>query len=307
MELDYLELKYHLNSFANSRNKNQKLSKMKSQAKDGNPLSSLTVIPVRSKRRFGKFDLAEAVWTDLRRQGVRLQTGDILVVSSKFAAMAEGRFVKLSQVKPSKKARKLADAYHIDPSFAELILNESEVILGGISGFVLAVSKGILAPNAGIDRSNVPPGFAILYPKDPQEAAEKLRSKLIRHAPFGNDRNRARLGVVLSDSRITPTRLGTIGIAIAAAGFSPVIDFRGFSDLFGNKLKVTVRAVADELASSAQLVMGEAAESVPIVVVRGCKVEFKEDERTGSESNLSMQITHEKCLYIQGLKNEFKV
>lgn len=277
---------------------------MKSQQKTINPFSRFTVIPVSSQRKFGKFDLARSVLKELDNQRLELRSGDILVVSSKFAAMAEGRVVKLGQVKLSEKARKLAKAYHIEPSLAQLILNESEAILGGISGFVLAVSKGILAPNAGIDRSNVPAGFAILYPKDPDAVAEKLRSKLLRHLQsIRKDRKAAKLGVVLSDSRITPTRMGTIGIAIASSGFDPVIDLRGFDDLFGNKLKVTVRAVADELASAAQLVMGEAAESVPIVVVRGCNANFNQDDR---ESSLSMLISHEKCLYIQGLKNEFK-
>ncbi len=277
---------------------------MNSQAKLVNHLSRFSVIPVRSRRRLGKFDLARAVKGELKKQRVVLRSGDIVVVSSKFAAMAEGRFVELERINPSKKARMLAITYRIDPSLAQLILDESETILGGISGFVLAVSKGILAPNAGIDRSNVPLGFAILYPKHPQEVAERLRSSLLRNVR--SRRKEARLGVVLSDSRITPTRLGTIGIAIAAAGFDPVIDFRGFSDLFGNKLKVTVRAVADELASSAQLVMGEAAESVPIVVVRGCKAEFVGDESAEKDGTLSMLISHEKCLYIQGLKNAFK-
>ncbi len=180
-------------------------------------------------------------------------------------------------------------------------MRESETILGGIEGFALAVSKGILAPNAGIDRSNVPIGYAILYPSDPQKTADRLRDSLLRTISERNQPDNApSLGIVLSDSRITPTRLGTIGIAIAAAGFSPVQDFRGQTDLFGNRLRVTLRAVADELASAAQLVMGEAAESVPVVIVRGCKVSF------GSSKNLSMLIPYDQCLYIQGLMNRFR-
>ncbi len=266
--------------------------------------SNSIVIPIRSEKRFGKFDLCTVIKSELEKQKVKLQSGDILVVSSKFAAMAEGRFVKLASVKVSRKARMLASRYHVDAPLAQLVLDESEVILGGIRGFLLAVSKGILAPNAGIDRSNVPDGYAILYPKNPHVSAERLRSHLLRRFHYSN--MKFRLGVVLSDSRVTPTRLGTIGIAIAAAGFNPVMDFRGSTDLFGNTLKVTVRAIADQLASSAQLVMGEADESVPIVIIRGCKVNFTGEKAAHQDRDLSMIIPYEKCLYIQGLKNSFK-
>jgi coenzyme F420-0:L-glutamate ligase/coenzyme F420-1:gamma-L-glutamate ligase len=245
----------------------------------------------------GQFELGRTVIQSIKEARERLIDGDIVVVSSKFAAMAEGRIVDLREIKPSKRGRSLALKYEIDSSLAELVTRESEVILGGIKGFALAVSKDILAPNAGIDRSNVPKGFAILYPKEPAKTARKLRSYLVEHAPR-MVKKITRLGVVLSDSRITPTRLGTIGIAIAASGFNPVLDFRGKKDLFGNKLKVTMKAVADQLSSAAQLVMGEASESIPIVIIRGYDAEFGEDA-----DSFSMTIPFEQCLYIQGLRN----
>jgi coenzyme F420-0:L-glutamate ligase / coenzyme F420-1:gamma-L-glutamate ligase len=250
----------------------------------------VTVIPVNATKKFGKFNLEQIVRESIRKRGEVLREHDIVVVSSKFAAMAEGRFVNLKSIKPSAEAIALSREYDLDPALAHLILSESEAILGGIKGFVLSVTNGILAPNSGIDRSNVPPNFAILYPRNPERTAKRLRTQL----QFSGRKHIQNLGVILSDSRITPARLGTIGIAIATSGFQPVEDFRGRKDLFGNTLKVTVKAVADEICSAAQLVMGEADESVPIALVRGYKCQE-------SKRFLSTLIPHDQCLYVQGL------
>jgi coenzyme F420-0:L-glutamate ligase/coenzyme F420-1:gamma-L-glutamate ligase len=258
--------------------------------------NGFAVIPIKSQKMFQRFQLGQVVLQCIRNAFEELADGDIVVISSKFAAMAEGRYVNLKKIDASPKAKSLASKYELDPPLAELVTRESEAILGGITGFALALSKGILAPNAGIDRSNVPHGFAITYPKDPKDTAKRLRFFLLKHS--SKAQKISRLGVILSDSRITPTRLGTIGIAISTSGFKPVIDFRGKNDLFGNKLKVTVKAIADQLSSAAQLVMGEAAESVPIVLIRGYKADFNES------GSLSMTIPFEQCLYIQGLKNQ---
>ncbi|MHB1908107.1 MAG: coenzyme F420-0:L-glutamate ligase [Nitrososphaerales archaeon] len=251
----------------------------------------IRIYPVESERKLGRFDLGKYVLKQITNARLGLQDGDILVISSKFAAMAEGRFIRLSKVRPSRKTIKLAKRFSIDPKLAELVLQESDAILGGIPGFLLAVSRGIIAPNAGIDRSNVPKGHAILYPKDPNFTAEELFRFLSRST-------KRKVGVILSDSRITPGRVGTIGIAIASSGFNPVEDERGKEDLFGNKLKVTMKAVADQIASAAELAMGEASESVPIALVRGYNVDF------GGTAK-SMIIPYSECLYIQGLKNSY--
>jgi coenzyme F420-0:L-glutamate ligase / coenzyme F420-1:gamma-L-glutamate ligase len=284
-----------------SRGTTKQFSILKSKDNSGRLITKMAsdgfhIIPIRSQKMFGRFELGRRVYQSIKNASEEVVEGDIVIVSSKFAAMSEGRFIDLRKIKVSKKAESLASKYQLDPTLAELITRESQAILGGIRGFALALSKGILAPNAGIDRSNVPPGFAILYPKDPTETANRLRTYLVKHSGM-IARSSIRLGVILSDSRITPTRLGTIGIAIGTSGFKPVIDFRGKKDLFGNKLKVTVKAIADQLSSAAQLVMGEAAESIPIVIIRGYSADFEED------GSLSTTIPLEQCLYIQGLKN----
>ena len=127
---------------------------------------------------------------------------------------------------------------------------------------MLAVKEGLLTPNAGIDKSNVEHGKVVLYPRNPLESATALVDEM-------RFRRGVEIGVVVSDSRLMPTRKGTVGVALASAGIEAIVDLRGKPDLFGNVLKVTSQAIADDLCSGAQIVMGEANESVPIVLVRG--------------------------------------
>ena len=259
----------------------------------------IELIPLKCSVRFEKFNLALAISQELQKNRISLKDGDILVVSSKFSAVSEGRFLDLSKIAVTNEAKKISLAYRIEPELAQLVLEESESILGGIPGFLLTLVGGVLAPNAGIDLSNAPHGWAILYPKKPQLSASKLRRNLlgIIESKGGNIR---RLGVIFSDSRVTPTRLGTVGVAIGSAGIRPTIDVRGKLDLFNNRLKVTLRGLADQIATAAEISMGEADESVPVVIVRGVDSAFV-IPRTKFER--MMTIAPEKCLIISGLKN----
>jgi coenzyme F420-0:L-glutamate ligase len=240
----------------------------------------ITAISVPAK--LGRFDLFEAL------QGFGYNDSDILVVSSKFVAMSEGRFVKLDTVRPGAKAKKLARKFKMDERIAQLVLQEADMIVGGIPGFALAIRKGMMAPNAGIDKSNVPPGHVILYPKNPFASAQRLRQKFM-------DRG-IKIGVVLADSRLMPTRKGTTGIAIACAGFEPVEDDRGEKDLFGNTLRVTLRAVADSLATAGVAVMKEAAESTPAAVVRGFPATWTERRLSWKD----MAVPAKRDIYLRG-------
>jgi coenzyme F420-0:L-glutamate ligase / coenzyme F420-1:gamma-L-glutamate ligase len=259
------------------------------------------IIPIRCSPRFQKFKLAETILDETTKAGVSLGNGDILVVSSKFASVSEGRFVDLSKVKVSKKGFGLAEKYRMSPALSQLVLNNSSSILGGVPGFVLALNRGVLAPNAGIDLSNAPSGWAVLYPKNPFLLARNLRSDIVRISKR-KGAGLEKLGVIVSDSRVTPTRLGTVGMAIAVSGMRPTIDMRGKKDLFQNKLKVTIIALADQLASAAELCMGEAAESTPVVIIRGVKKTFQKAETV---SERRMTISPEKCIVISGLRNRF--
>jgi coenzyme F420-0:L-glutamate ligase len=144
----------------------------------------------------------------------------------------------------------------------ELILRESDEILGGVRGFVLAVKDGLITPNAGIDKSNIEHGKVVLYPRNALESAISIREKL--RFSHGID-----IGIVISDSRLMPSRKGTVGVALASSGVEAIRDLRGTVDLFGNILKVTSQAVVDALCSGAQLTMGESSESQPVTLVRG--------------------------------------
>jgi coenzyme F420-0:L-glutamate ligase / coenzyme F420-1:gamma-L-glutamate ligase len=252
----------------------------------------LEVLPIHSSIKRGKFDLFDS----LVASGVKFKDDDIIVISSKFVSMSEGALLRLGEIKVSKEARIVATRYKMDPKIAEITLRESDYILGGISGFLLSIRDGMIAPNAGIDKSNVPPGFVILYPNDAFKTAENLRSKFLLEY-------RIRVGIVIADSRLMPTRIGTVGVAIACSGFEPVEDERGKKDLFGNVLRVTFRAVADGLAATGVAIMGEGSESIPAVVVRGFKV-------TPTDRKLSkhdMAIDPEQDIYIRGLKQPLQI
>jgi coenzyme F420-0:L-glutamate ligase len=179
--------------------------------------------------------------------------------------MSEGSVRKLDSIKISLKAIELASKYHMNPKLVELVIRESDYIFKGIPGFLLAIRDGIIAPNAGIDKSNTPPGFVILYPREPFKTAESLRLNFLLNLGI-------KVMVIIADSRLMPTRIGTTGIAIACAGFEPLEDQRGKIDLFGNILKVTLKAVADSLATIGVSTMGESNESIPAVIIRNTKV-----------------------------------
>jgi len=191
-------------------------------------------------------------------------------------------------VRVSPRAKRLARKWKIDPYLTAIVLREADEILGGVPGFLLTVKHGILTPNAGVDVKNSPPGMAILWPGDPDRSARNLRANL--------ERNYTRVGVEIVDSHVTPLRLGTVGLAIGVSGFLPVLDSRKRSDLFGRTIKVTQTNVADDLAAAAQLLMGEAAERVGAVLIRGAPV-------TLSNSGYSKlaKLNRDKCLIASSL------
>jgi coenzyme F420-0:L-glutamate ligase len=223
--------------------------------------------------------------------GSRLRDGDVLVISSKFVAVSEGRVVRLEGVKAGAKAKQLAAKYRMDPRLCELVVRESDEIIGGIPGFLLTSKDGLLTPNAGIDKSNVKHGSVVLYPRKPEESAWRIREGL----KFSRG---VSIGVVICDSRLSPTRRGTTGVAVAASGIEAVLDMRGRKDLFGNVLKVTAQGVADDLSSAAEILMGESDEATPVVLVRGLRKGLLRDvEYPGERFAISM----DECVYLRSL------
>lgn len=190
------------------------------------------------------------------------EEGDILVLAETAVATSEGNVIRLADITPSPQACKLGEKYRIDPRTAEVVIRESDSIVGGIPGFLLCMKGGTLLPNAGVDASNAPPGCVTPLPEDPDQSALGIRKTI-------EARTGVRIGVIIADSRTHAMRLGCSGVAIGSSGIPSVIDDRGRSDLFGRKLEVTKRAVADNIASAAELVMGEADECTPAAIIRG--------------------------------------
>jgi coenzyme F420-0:L-glutamate ligase len=210
--------------------------------------------------------------------------GDILVLAETAVATSEGNVIRLADVTPSARARKLAKKYCMDPATTEVVLRESDSIVGGIPGFLLCMKGGTLLPNAGVDASNAPPGCVTPLPADPDASALAIKQAIERATG-------SRIGVIIADSRTHAMRSGCSGVAIGCAGILSVIDDRGRSDLFGRKLKVTKRAVADNIASAAELVMGEADECTPAAIIRGTGLPV--GDQSGVES-----IAADKCLFM---------
>jgi len=215
--------------------------------------------------------------------------GDILVLAETAVATAEGNVIELASVTPSVRAQELAHQYHMDSRTVEVVLAESDSIVGGIPGFLLSMKAGTLLPNAGVDASNAPPGCITPLPVNPDASARAIKAAIGRQCG-------AQVGVIIADSRTHAMRLGCSGVAIGCAGIPSVIDDRGRSDLFGRKLEVTKRAVADNIASAAELVMGEADECTPAAIIRGLGLPI--GDQSGVET-----IDADECLFMGVLRN----
>lgn len=216
-------------------------------------------------------DLATILGDALDGLNASPTSGDVLVVTHKIVSKAEGRIVDLSTVRPSKAAEAIAEETEKSPAFCEVVLGESRQVLRKRPGLIIAEHRlGMVMANAGIDRSNVAGGgddqHVLLLPKDPDRSAASLALGL--SARFG-----VTLAVIVSDSVGRAWRKGIVGLALGAANLPSVVDLRGRRDLDGRPLAVTEVGFADEIASAAELLMGEADEGRPAVLVSGLRLE----------------------------------
>ena len=212
-------------------------------------------------------DLVELIASALTRSGAVPRAQDVLVVAQKIVSKAEGRMIDLTTVEPSAKALTLAAEVDKDPRLVELILSESVRVVRARRNVLIVEHKlGFIMANAGVDQSNVGPADgahrALLLPENPDRSAAALRDGLT--ALTGTD-----LAVVINDSFGRAWRQGTAGVAIGVAGLPALIDLRGRPDLFGRKLEASIIGFADEIAAAASLVMGQADEASPVVLIRG--------------------------------------
>ncbi len=230
----------------------------------------MLLIPLKSRLVKPSDDLMGVIKQSLKAQKEKLKNGDILVIASKIVAYTQGRLILVKNKK----------------EFQNLIKKEADKVLQE-GEMVITLKNRILIPNAGIDNSNTPKGFVILWPKEPFKTAQTIRQKLMREYKLKN------LGILISDSHCQPLRLGTSGIAISWAGFEGVEDVRKNKDLFGKKMKYTQIAIADNLASAANLLMGETNASVPFVIARGLKVKWTNKKASAKDYFISPK----ECIY----------
>ena len=213
-------------------------------------------------------DLASLVRESLDKANIQLVDGDCLVIAQKVVSKSEGRYATLTNVQPSDEAHELAQRVKKDPRLVQLILDESVEVVRHKPGVLIVEHRlGYVHANAGIDKSNIESDDSnprvLLLPEAPDQSAAALRKALMQ------DANINELGVVISDSAGRAWRNGVAGFAIGTAGFEALVDEVGKKDLFGRELVVTQIAVADELAAAASLIMGQADNAAPVVLVRG--------------------------------------
>ena len=211
-------------------------------------------------------NLVDTITDSLSASGLRLETGDVLVVTHKIVSKSEGRLVDLTTIEPSALALDFAERFGKDARQVEVVLRESVRVVRMERGVLITETRhGFICANAGVDASNVPGDTMVsLLPLDPDSSARALRDGLA-----------ARLGVapavIISDSFGRPWRKGIVNIAIGLAGMSPFADYRGLTDPFGYDLRVSVMAVADELAATAELLAGKT-DARPVALIRGYEV-----------------------------------
>ena len=238
---------------------------------------SLTITPLQNIPLIRQDDnLADILVDSLQASGAQLENDDILVIAQKIISKSEGRMVDITTITPSSQAIELAQKADKDPRVVELMLQESnEVVRVRVGTIIVEHKLGFVCANAGIDHSNVAGSgnenqeFVLLLPKDPDQSARNIREQIKQKT--GKD-----IGVMIIDSHGRAWRNGTVGICIGLSGLPALIDERGWKDLFGYTLKITVVGVADELAAAASLMMGQAAEGKPAVLVRGFPYPLRE-------------------------------
>jgi coenzyme F420-0:L-glutamate ligase/coenzyme F420-1:gamma-L-glutamate ligase len=227
----------------------------------------LQIIPVRVQ---GDVELGASlgrlILQALHENRAGLQDGDVLVVAQKIVSKAEGRVVQLTGIRPSAKAARLARQLGKDPRLIELILQESKEIVLVKNGIIITETRhGLVCANSAVDQSNLSSdtAAAVLLPVDPDGSARRLRA-------FFKKENGIDVAVIITDTFGRPFREGQVNVAVGVSGIRPIKSYIGKKDMFGKKLRVTEIAVADELASAAELVMGKS-DGVPVAIVRGYK------------------------------------
>lgn len=228
-------------------------------------MDSVKIIAIKNLPLFEKGDnVGQQISIAAEKQSTPIQENDVIVVTHVAVSKAEGNIVSLDDIEPSSRAIEIAKKVDKEPKMVEIVLRETkEIVRMGHNSLITETKNGIVCANAGVDRSNVE-GFrnVVLLPPDPNRSAQNIRKEIRKQTGCN-------VAVVVSDTHGRPLRMGEINVAIGVAGIKPIKDRRGEKDLFGYVLKVKQTCVADELASAAELVIGQANEGIPAAIIRG--------------------------------------
>ncbi|MFA5333902.1 MAG: coenzyme F420-0:L-glutamate ligase [Candidatus Nanoarchaeia archaeon] len=255
------------------------------------------IIPLKANKIIQyKANLLECFDNSLNYNNEVLKEKDIVVFSSKVVALCQGRRINIETIISSQKAKELAKKYSLDDRLAELIMKEADIVFGGVKEVLLTSKYNNLIANAGIDKSNSGENQVILWPAKPYKTAQELRNELSKNYNINN------LGVIISDSHIQPLRSGVIGQTIGVSGIKPVENCIGRKDLFNREMHYTKRAIADQVATAAHLVMGECDERIPFVIARNIKAEFTNEAINHKDT----YVLFRNCLFMNSIYEYFK-
>lgn len=235
----------------------------------------IQIIPVKGLPLIKKGDnIAELICNAAEMQGTPIQNNDIIVITHVMVSKAEGNVVNLDDIEPSEFAKTIAKQTDKDPAMVEIVLREAKSIVRmGNNSLITETKHGFFCANSGVDRSNVSGERNVaLLPENPDKSAAQTRQKIKALTDMD-------VAVIVSDTNGRPLRDGEINVAVGVAGFSPIRDRRGEKDLYGYTLRIKRTAIADELASAAELVIGQADEAIPVAIIRGYKYPKSEDAK----------------------------
>jgi coenzyme F420-0:L-glutamate ligase/coenzyme F420-1:gamma-L-glutamate ligase len=247
---------------------------MHTKEKEGtNSVPTIKIIPITKLPLITEGDdLAKLICNAAEKQNTPIQEKDVIVITHVAVSKAEGNVVNLDEVSPSEQAREIALKVGKEPDIVEVVLRETkEFVRIGHNSLITETHSGIVCANAGVDKSNIKgERNVVLLPKNPDASAQKIRRKI-------KELTGCNVGIIISDTHGRPLRMGEINVAIGVAGIKPIRDRRGEKDLFGYVLRIKQTAIGDELASAAELVIGQANEGIPAAIIRGYSYQATEE------------------------------
>ena len=210
-------------------------------------------------------DLVEIIYESIKSNNIQINNNDVIVIAQKVISKAEDRYINLDEIEITNKAKQLAQKLNKNEGLMQAIINESNKIISTEKNVVIVEHKlGFININAGIDQSNIlqDKNLALLLPENPSKSAKDIQKKL-------SEILNKNISIIISDSMTRPYRSGVINFALSSHNIQSLIDLKGEKDMFGNKLRGTEIAVADELASAAGLLMGQSDEGKPVIIIKG--------------------------------------